>query len=294
VTAVIVATNEGPSLAGVLDALEGEVGPIVVVDNASTDGSVSSIEGRPGVSVVHNASNRGFAAAANQGAALAEGRWILFVNADIHLKPGDVQGLLAGVPDDVVAVAPLQVDQGGRPLVETGGYHPSLVRYLVWALVPARLNWRFGPWIAPPFPRRDMQLDWVSGALLGIRRSVFESLGGFSERFFLYQEDVDFGRRAREAGYRVICRPRVRLHHEVSHGDVQRRARQAALAMKSLATQFPGWRRRLLGIELWVAFRLRAALGRGSTRDLAEALLPVSRAIAAGRPLVDGKAEKGR
>ncbi|MGQ0670608.1 MAG: glycosyltransferase [Actinomycetota bacterium] len=283
VTAVVVNTNDGPKLGELLELIEEEVGAIVVVDNASTDGSLATAVDRPGVTVVRNDANRGFAAAANQGAALAEGEWVLFANPDAHPRPGDIGLLLDGVPHDVAAVAPLQVDRRGRPLAETGGYDPSLGRYLVWAVVPWRFQGRRGPWLAPPFPETDAELDWVSGALLGVRRRAFEELGGFDERFFLYHEDVDFGRRAREAGYRVWCRPAVRLHHEVSHGDPERRVRQGLRGIRSLALRFSGWRRRALGIELAIGYGLRALLGSGAQRALGRAALPSCLALITGR-----------
>jgi N-acetylglucosaminyl-diphospho-decaprenol L-rhamnosyltransferase len=283
VTAVIVNYNSGVRLGPLIETLAPEVRSVVVVDNASADGSADAVEGRGDVTVIQNDANRGFAAAANQGAAEATTEWVVFVNPDIHLRPGDVTALLAGLQADVAAVAPLQVDESGTPKPETGGYRPTLARYLMWALVPVRFHRRMGPWLAPPWPKRDVDVDWVSGALLGIRRSVFEQLGRFDERFFLYHEDVDFGTRARRAGYRVLCRPAVRLHHEVAHGDPKRRVASGLRSVESLALAFPGWRRRALGMILVVGFGLRAVMGSGTGRDLARAALPHARALVGGR-----------
>ena len=273
-TSVIVNYNSGDRLTSLLDDLEREVEAIVVVDNASTDGSLHAAEGRSKVTIVRNDDNRGFAAAANQGAALAATTWVLFTNPDIHLRAGDVTALLAAVPASVAAIAPLQVDEHGGPKVETGGYRPTLGRYLVWALVPVRFHRTWGPWIAPPFPTSDTDVDWVSGALLAVRRDVFASLGGFDERFFLYHEDVDLGRRARRAGYRIWVRPSVHLYHEVAHGDPGRRVQSGLRSVESLALTFHGWRRRALGVILLTGYGLRAGLGSGTGRDLARAVLP--------------------
>jgi hypothetical protein len=144
----------------------------------------------------------------------------------------------------------------------------------VWALIPVRFHRTWGPWIAPPFPTRDADVDWVSGALLGIRRAVFAALGGFDERFFLYHEDVDFGRRARRAGYRVWVRPSVHLYHEVAHGDPARRVQSGLRSVESLALTFDGGRRRALGLILLTGYGLRAMLGSGTGRDLARAVIP--------------------
>jgi N-acetylglucosaminyl-diphospho-decaprenol L-rhamnosyltransferase len=273
-TSIIVNYNSGHRLGPLLADLEREVAAIVIVDNASSDGSLDAAEGAPKVTVVRNAENRGFAAAANQGAAEASTTWLLFTNPDIHLRAGDVTELLSGIPPSVAAVAPLQVDDHDHPKIETGGYQPTLPRYLVWALLPVRLHRRFGPWIAPPFPTRDADVDWVSGALLGIRRDVFDGLGAFDERFFLYHEDVDFCRRARQAGYRVWVRPSVHLYHEVAHGEPARRVTSGLRSVESLAITFTGWRRRALGLILLTGYGLRSVLGSGTGRDLARAVLP--------------------
>jgi GT2 family glycosyltransferase len=205
------------------------------------------------------------------------------VNPDVHLVQGQVGALLTGVPSEVAAVAPVQVDEAGHPKVETGGYQPSLKRYALWALVPVRFHRRWGPWLAPPFPRSDTDLDWVSGALLGIRTTVFREMGGFDERFFLYHEDVDFGSRARGAGYRVWVRPSVRLYHEVAHGDPNRRVLSGLRSVESLGLHFEGWRRRVLGGILLAGYWLRATLGSGTGRDLARAVLPHCRELLRGR-----------
>jgi len=282
---IVVNFNSGPRLPALLDVLTAEVRSTTVVDNASTDGSLAGAEARPTVSIVRNDGNRGFAAAANQGADGASEEWLVFVNPDTRLHPGQVGALLAGLPADVAAVAPLQVDEEDRPRSETGGYEPSLGRYLVWALLPVRFHGRRGPWLAPPFPHRDTELAWVSGALLGIRREVFERLGRFDERFFLYHEDVDFCRRARAAGYRVLCRPSVRLQHEVAHGDPDRRVQSGVRSVQSLSLDFEGWRRRALGAVLTLGFGLRALLSSGTTRRLSRAVLPLGLSLLRGRSL---------
>jgi hypothetical protein len=283
-TAVIVNHDSGARLGPLLDHLLAEVRAVTVVDNASTDGSLAPAEGRDRVTVVRNPDNRGFAAAANQGAAPAETEWILFTNPDVHLVPGQITALLSGVAEDVAAVAPLQVDEDDHPKVETGGYQPSLSRYLLWALIPVRLHRRAGPWLAPPFPEQDMELDWVSGALLGLRRSVWVRLDGFDERFWLYHEDVDFCRRARAAGYRILVRPKVHLYHEVAHGDPRRRVTSGLRSVESLAVAFGGgWRRRALGLELGLGYGLRALFGSGVNQELARACLPHCRELIAGR-----------
>jgi hypothetical protein len=118
--------------------------------------------------------------------------------------------------------------------------------------------------------------------MLGIRREVFEQLGGFDERYFLYHEDVDFARRARAAGYRLICRPGVRLYHEVAHGSEWRRVNAGVYSVESLALDFHGVRRRILGLVLGIGYGLRAALGSRTGRAVARAVLPLCGSMITG------------
>jgi N-acetylglucosaminyl-diphospho-decaprenol L-rhamnosyltransferase len=282
-TVVIVNYNDGPRLGPLLDLLREEVRRVVVVDNASSDGSERAAAERPEVTLIRNEQNRGYAPAANQGAAQAEGAWLVLVNPDAHLQRGDIEALMTDLPSDVAAVAPVQVDRTGAPRPETGGYAPTLLRYLLWAFVPVRFHGRWGPWLATIPSGGDVALDWVSSALLVIRRDAFEAVGGLDERFFLYHEDVDFGRRLRARGWRVLCRTSVTLFHEVATGNPERRLRQSLLALDSLALEFEGWRRPILGAILAVGFGLRALMDSPPERALARAALPASGRMIVGR-----------
>ena len=290
-TVVVVNYNDGPRLGPLLDLLLAEARRAVVVDNASTDGSERPADGRERVTLIRNDRNRGYAPAVNQGAAIADGEWLILANPDAHVRPGDLHALVADLPSEVVAVAPVQIDGTGAPRHETGGYDPSLLRYLVWALVPVRFHGRSGPWLASVPPGgRDVELDWVSSALLAIRREAFEAVGRMDERFFLYHEDVDLGRRFRRRGWRVICRTRIRLFHEVAAGDPGRRARQTLLALDSLAIDFEGWRRPMLGAILALGYGLRAVFASGPTREAARAALPACGRMILGRRPSDARA----
>jgi len=276
---VIVNYNSGDRLGRLLDPLAGFVRDVRVVDNASDDGSGGAAN-RDGVTIIRNPGNAGFAAAANQGAGGATAEWLVFLNPDVHPVPGDLAALLRDVPPDVGAVAPLQLDERGHPRPESGGHAPSIGRFAAWAVLPRAWRGNLGPWLAAPFPQADIDLAWVSGAALAVRREDFESLGGFDERFFLYQEDVDLCARLRGRGRRVLCRGHVRIFHEVADGDPRRRAEGTARFVAALGMQFRGWRRRILGLELLLGFGLRAVTGRADAR----AALAPSRALLSRRP----------
>jgi N-acetylglucosaminyl-diphospho-decaprenol L-rhamnosyltransferase len=284
--AVVVNYNSGDRLGPLLDVLEPEVRQVVVVDNASRDGSQEPAKGRVKTVFIQNDKNRGFAAAVNQGSLLAtdEDEWIVLVNDDAHVRSGEMSELLKGVPQDVAVVAAMQVTHQDHPLSESGGYDPSLLRFLVWAFVPIYLHYRFGPWVSYPFPKGDTELDWVSGAMLGIRRGPYFELGMLDEKYWMYVEDVDFCRKARKAGYRVLHRESVHLIHEVAQGDRERRILSGLRSVESMALDFPGWRLRAFGGVLGMGYVLRAGFARKATeRALARRCLSHSTELMKGK-----------
>ena len=131
--AVVVNYNSGDRLGPLLDVLEPEVRHVIVVDNASRDGSQKPAENRERTTLIQNEKNRGFAAAVNQGALLAteEDDWIVLVNDDAHVRPGEMTQLLTDVPAECAVIAALQVSFQDKKLPESGGYDPSIPRYLV-------------------------------------------------------------------------------------------------------------------------------------------------------------------
>ncbi|MEX0833642.1 MAG: glycosyltransferase family 2 protein [Actinomycetota bacterium] len=272
VTAVVVNFNSGERLQKLLSLLSEEVIAVVVVDNASSDGSAATPDS-PSVKTIRNESNEGFAAAANRGAARASSSWILFVNADVHTRAGQVAALVEGLDGSTAVVAPLQIDGRGEPLQESGGYRPGLGRFLLWSVLPGSMHGRFGPWLAAPFPIADTGLPWVSGAMIAVRRDVFESTGGFDERFFLFLEDVDLCRRIGTLGYRVVLRGSIRVRHEVGQGDPARRQDAMSHYVESLGILFNGWRRRALGLILLLGFGIRSILSSEPARSSARAAI---------------------
>lgn len=199
-------------LASVPAALTGDVAldQVVVVDNASTDGSADGLvaDGVP-LTVLRNTANRGFAAACNQGAAGARGDWLLFLNPDTRLSAASLAPALAFLADPARARVGILgvrlVDEAGRTQ-RSCARAPTPGRILAQAVGLDRL-W---PGVFPPhfmtgWDHADTRpVDQVMGAFLLIRRGLFEELGGFDERFFVYFDDVDLCLRARRAGWEVV------------------------------------------------------------------------------------------
>lgn len=209
------------------------VAEILVVDNASGDGLLPAFtQAHPGVRFVQNDGNWGFADGCNQGAIEARGEFLLFFNPDAEEKGGGIVALCAAARShpDVAILTARQVDENGRAQKVFDAF-PSL--WTLFGLTRAMLRL-----VAPgrfPDPRRDhvgdLEVDWVSGSVLLIRRSVFEALSGFCNGFWMYSEDVDLCRRARDAGHKVAVAGAVTLVH--AHGGASRKDPETAAITRS-------------------------------------------------------------
>lgn len=193
----------------------------IVVDNASSDGSVATIrEEFPETIVVEAGENRGFGAANNLGLRRARGRYVLFLNPDAELRPGALERLVAYLDarPDVGIVGPRLRHPDGTVQPSRRRF-PSIRTLLVESTVPGRW-WSGWPalrrYYLDDVPDDDAQdVDWLVGAALLVRRDAIEALGGFDERFFLYSEELDLARRFRLRGWRVVYDPEAEvIHHE--------------------------------------------------------------------------------
>lgn len=198
----------------------------IVVDNGSTDGTVERVRewaaAHPGIGVIANRENRGFAAAANQGVREArDAEYVLFLNPDAYLRTG-LERLVAASRQYGLAAGKL-VDHQGRP--QTGF---TLRRLPTPATLICELFGVNRLWPGNPVNRRYRELDrnldqpgraeQPAGAFLMARRDVWEKLGGLDERFHpVWFEDVDFCRRAVDAGYQIQFEPAAIAAHEGGH-----------------------------------------------------------------------------
>jgi N-acetylglucosaminyl-diphospho-decaprenol L-rhamnosyltransferase len=193
---------------------------IIVVDNASTDGSVEMVQAEfPGVRLITNAENRGFPAANNQGIAVARGRYVLLLNPDTEVV-GDALATMVAFADEH-----LDVGVVGPQLLDPDGFVQSSRRRFP-TLATAFFE---STWLQPHAPRRlldryyvrdqpddtVLDVDWVKGAALMARREAIERVGPMDERFFMYSEELEWCRRFRDAGWRVVYLPTAQVvHHE--------------------------------------------------------------------------------
>ena len=191
---------------------------IIVVDNASTDGSVDMVRDEfPDVHLAANVSNRGFPAANNQGIDVAQGRYVLLLNPDTELL-GEALAKMVAFADqhpDVGVVGPQLLNPDGSvqssrrrfPTLATAFFESTwLQRY-----APRRVLERYYVLDRPDDAIQDV--DWVKGAAVMARREAIEQVGPMDEGFFMYSEELEWCRRFREAGWRVVYLPTAQIVH---------------------------------------------------------------------------------
>lgn len=238
---ILVNYNAGAELRHALGSMVDHLGDLaweaVVVDNASTDGSAVVADAfAPRVRSIRNTENLGFGRGVNQGARVSAAPLLLIMNPDCRLTAGAVaamRGVLEDQPTCAV-VGPrildpdgnLQGSARGDPDMLTGLFgRTSSLRGFLPFLPVAHRNVVAEAAIGTGLP--SVRVDWVSGACLLVRRTVFDDVGGFDERYFLYWEDADLCRRVRGLGHEIRFTPQAVAVHAV--GRSSRTARAASI-----------------------------------------------------------------
>ncbi len=223
---------------------------IVVVDNASADGTAAAVRARwNGVRVIEAGANLGFARANNLGIQQTFGELILLLNPDTSVPAGAVDSLVAALDarPDAAIVGPRLVNADGRAELSFGSMISPLAELRQKLLV--RGSGHSGPiaTYVESITRHERDVDWVSGACLLVRRADAEAVGLMDERFFMYTEDVDFCAAVRARGRHVVFWPAA----EVIHLRGQSRATASAAAHRAYRRSHiafyekhhPGWAR---------------------------------------------------
>ena len=250
----------------------------IVVDNASQDGSAEAIAARfPQVTLIASAKNLGFAAANNLAAAQARSDWLLLLNPDTETYPGGVDALLA-----FSKANPQAGITGGRTYYPDGSLNPysCSARLTLWSTACRASG------LSAAFPRSPLfnpeayggwqrdnarRVDIVVGCFLMIRRSLWDQLGGFDLRYFMYGEDYDLCLRAGRLGYRPMLCPEAKIMHLVGASTTLRARRHILVAKSRVSLIHDHWHPALvpLGVALtwlWGALRTAAALSRAVLR----------------------------
>ena len=225
-SAIVVTYNSAGQITACLEALRNEGGwQRIVVDNASQDDTVERAhKADPAASVLTNAKNIGFAAAANKGARLASGRILLFLNPDAIAQPGALDALSKELEQEGVGAVGGALSHSCDE-VDRGfcvRRFPTMLSMAAEILLLNRL------WPSNPLNRdyrcldldyaKPQQVDQPAGACLAVRREAWTSIGGFDERFFpLWFEDVDLCRRLRARNWKILYSPAGTFLHSGGH-----------------------------------------------------------------------------
>jgi hypothetical protein len=222
VDVVVVSYNSRDTLRACVEPLAGADGiNVIVVDNASPDGSLDAIADLP-VRAIPSGRNGGFSFGCNIGLQASDAPCVLFLNPDAQITP-EATRHLAGVLGSDAGLGIV----GPRIVDEDGTVFPSMRRYQrvgsIWATALflhrffTRAAWANEIIKAPAAYEQVAYPEWVSGACLMARRDMLESIGGFDEGFFLYNEDMDVCARVRAAGHLVRYEPQATALHEGGH-----------------------------------------------------------------------------
>ncbi len=272
VALVVVNYNAGARLAECVTSALAQVGEVVVVDNASTDGSLAVVERYAGdgapVRVLRNTANLGFAQACNLGAAQVERLYLLFLNPDCVLAPDAVARLVAALearPEAGMAGGLLLNADGTE---QAGGRRglPTPWHAFVRAFGLARF---FGGFDLhrQPLPDVPIEVEAISGACMLVRRAAMAQVGPLDEGYFMHCEDLDWCLRFNRAGWKVLFVPDARVVH---HKGTCSRARPIFVEWhkhrgmlrfyrKFFRDRYPGPLMGLVVLGVWLRFAMLAA-----------------------------------
>jgi hypothetical protein len=258
---------------------------IIVVDNASEDGSVQMVQAEfPQAYLIANRTNAGFAAANNQAIAQARGQVLFLLNPDAYLLPGALAGLVRFLRDHPEAAV-----AGPNVLNPDGSWQAAAFRFAtLWDLfceaVFLSVLWPR----SPIFARKELggfdrdavrEVDWVQGCALAVRRDVWNAVGPFDEGYWMYVEELDWCRRAKGMGYRIFFAPDAQVVHYGKRSVARARASVLPLGFRSHFRYY----RKFDGRAKELAVRLIALLQMGLRAAISAGMIAATRGPARAR-----------
>jgi N-acetylglucosaminyl-diphospho-decaprenol L-rhamnosyltransferase len=210
---------------------------VILADNGSTDGAPEdAVENYPNVRLLRTGANLGYGSAVNRAAHeyLSDSDYSDFfvvANPDVQWGPRSIDILLEAAArwPRAGALGPLIRDPDGS-VYPSARHQPSLVRGGMHAVVGP--FWKTNPWTAEYRQERqepsERPVGWLSGSCLLLRRSAFQEISGFDERYFMYMEDVDLGDRLSRAGWQNVYVPAAEILHDKGHATGRDPARNLA------------------------------------------------------------------
>jgi GT2 family glycosyltransferase len=192
---------------------------VIVVDNASSDGTEEHVAQFPWARFVPAGGNLGYAASVNIADRLAPpDKALLVLNPDLVPQPGSVAHLLDGLRHRDVGVVVPRLEENNGALYPSLRHEPTIGRALVDALLGKRAARFLSRWSTtiwdPTFYETEQSPDWAGGAALLVAAECRSVVGRWDESYFLYSEETDFQHRVRQAGMRLLFTPAAAMRHE--------------------------------------------------------------------------------
>jgi N-acetylglucosaminyl-diphospho-decaprenol L-rhamnosyltransferase len=282
---VTVTYSPGPHLdrflATMAHATERQV-TVVMADNGSTDGAPEdALERYPNARLLRTGANLGYGSAVNRAVAeyladpatSGDSEFFVVANPDVQWGPHSIDAMLEAAArwPKAGAIGPLIREPDGT-VYPSARHQPSLIRGGMHAVVGP--FWKSNPWTST---YRQLHLEpserpvgWLSGSCLLLRRSAYEEVGGFDERYFMYMEDVDLGDRLERAGWLNVYVPSAEILHDKGHATGRDPARNLAAHHDStytfLADRHRGRWQAPLRWTIRSALAIRAGLVVGNSR----------------------------
>ena len=257
---------------------------IIVVDNASTDDSLPALQGLPGVKIIKNSANLGFATACNIGVRVASAPFLLFLNPDCFFEPAALEELLLVVDSDehVGLATGLLTNLDGTEQVGARRTIPTPWRSFVRAFGLARFSDRWPRLFfdfnlhKQPLPDRPIEVEATSGACMMIRREAMQDVGEWDEEYFLHCEDLDLCMRFRQKGWKILFVPDAQFIHDQGtcsrsrpiFVEYHKHKGMMKFYRKFFRHQYPGLLWPLVTVGVWLRFALVA--GYYGTRKMAD------------------------
>lgn len=280
VSIVILNYNAGDLLVVSVSTALAQARQVVVIDNASTDSSLelleSSCAGEPGLRIVRNEKNLGFAAGCNVGIKYCNEQHILFLNPDCVLSQNTLQRMLKTLDEkpDIGMVGGLLLSPdgteqgGGRRAVPTPWR--SFVRAFGLTGLARRWPRLFDDFYLheQPLPDKPISVEAISGALMLVRRAALEETGLWDEEYFLHCEDLDLCMRFRKKGWNILFdpgAPAIHVHGTCSKSrpifvEWHKHKGMVRFYRKFFKHQYPGGVLWLVAFGVWMRFALVAAV----------------------------------
>jgi GT2 family glycosyltransferase len=242
VAVIIVSTNEAhwlrPCLSTLFEHLGDVRADVVVVDNASTDGTRDLVEREFPAARVVTSENHGFGHANNRAALTTDARYVVFLNPDTEIREGTFADLVRWLDSEpTVGLAGVKQVTADGELFPTGRLFPNAVRAFWQALgserYPVRATWLGERELDLHRYDTEFSCDWTSGSFMIARREALESGGLFDERFFLFSEETDLCLRIKRSGWDIWHLPHMTiLHHAQKAGANPKLASQDAFGRR--------------------------------------------------------------